>query len=70
MAVQRMYPRLVVADADAAIDFYRAAFGAQLVERHTDGSGAVVHALLRAGGAEWAVKDGDAADPARTDPAR
>ena len=29
MAVQRMYPRLVVPDADAAIDFYRAAFGAE-----------------------------------------
>lgn len=68
MAVQRMYPRLVVHDADAAIDFYRAAFGAELVERYTDGSGAVVHALLRAGGAEWAVKDGDDVDPAPSGP--
>ncbi|MEJ8279525.1 VOC family protein [Pseudonocardia spirodelae] len=63
MAVQQMYPRLVVPDADTAIAFYTAAFGAELVERFTDGSGAVVHALLRAGPAVWAVKDGDAADP-------
>ncbi|ALE86234.1 VOC family protein [Pseudonocardia sp. HH130629-09] len=68
MAVERMYPRLVVHDADAAIDFYLAAFGAELVERYTDGSDAVVHALLRAGGAEWALKDGDAVDPAPSGP--
>ena len=63
MTVQQLYPRLVVADADAAIDFYATAFGAELVERYTDGSGNVVHALLRAGSAVWAVKDGDAVDP-------
>ena len=63
MSVQQLYPKLVVTDADAAITFYRAAFGAELVERYTDGSGNVVHALLRAGSAVWAVKDGDAVDP-------
>ncbi|MBC3194835.1 VOC family protein [Pseudonocardia sp. C8] len=63
MSIQQLYPRLVVADADAAIAFYTAAFGAELVERYTDGSGNVVHALLRAGSAVWAVKDGDAVDP-------
>lgn len=63
MSVQQLYPRLVVTDADAAISFYTAAFGAELVERYTDGSGNVVHALLRAGSAVWAVKDGDAVDP-------
>lgn len=68
MTVQQLYPRLVVADADAAISFYAAAFGAELVERYTDGSGAVVHALLRAGDAVWAVKDGDGVDPAPTGP--
>ncbi|MFP5019444.1 VOC family protein [Pseudonocardia phyllosphaerae] len=68
MSVQQLYPRLVVADADAAISFYTAAFGAGLVERYTDGSGAVVHALLRAGDAVWAVKDADAVDPAPDGP--
>ena len=63
MTVQQLYPRLVVADADAAIGFYSTAFGAELVERYTDGSGNVVHALLRAGNAVWAVKDGDPVDP-------
>ncbi|ALE75769.1 glyoxalase [Pseudonocardia sp. EC080610-09] len=68
MSVQQLYPRLVVSDADAAIAFYTAAFGAELVERYTDGSGHVVHALLRAGDAVWAVKDGDEVDPAPTGP--
>jgi PhnB protein len=63
MSVQQLYPRLVVRDADAAVAFYTAALGAELVERYTDGSGAVVHALLRAGAAVWAVKDSDAVDP-------
>ncbi|ANY07075.1 VOC family protein [Pseudonocardia sp. HH130630-07] len=68
MSVQQLLPRLVVSDADAAIAFYSAAFGAELVERYTDGSGNVVHALLRAGAATWAVKDADAVDPAPTGP--
>lgn len=68
MNVQQLYPKLVVSDADAAVSFYTAAFGAELVERYTDGSGHVVHALLRAGDAVWAVKDGDEYDPAPTAP--
>ncbi|MFP5071763.1 VOC family protein [Pseudonocardia nantongensis] len=66
MTVQQLYPRLVVSDADAAVSFYIAAFGAELVERYTDGSGTVVHALLRAGPEVWAVKDADGIDPAPT----
>lgn len=69
MSVPQLYPRLVVADADAAITFYAAAFGAELVERYTDGSGNVVHALLRAGDAVWAVKDADPVDAAPDGPA-
>jgi len=68
MTVHQLYPRLVVSDADAAVSFYAAAFGAELVERYTDGSGRVVHALLRAGDAVWAIKDGDDVDPAPTGP--
>jgi PhnB protein len=66
-AIERLYPRLPVRDADAAIEFYRAAFGAELVERYTADDGAVVHALLRAGEAVWAVKDGDEFDAAPPD---
>ena len=68
MTVQQLYPRLVVSDADGAVRFYAAAFGAELVERYTDGSGRVVHALLRAGDALWAVKDADEVDPAPAGP--
>jgi PhnB protein len=43
-------PRLVVSDGGAAIDFYRAAFGAQeLGERFTDPDGRVIHAEVRIG---------------------
>ncbi|BBG05140.1 MULTISPECIES: VOC family protein [Pseudonocardia] len=66
MTVEQLHPRLVVSDADAAISFYAAAFGAELLERYTDGSGRVVHALLRAGPAVWAVKDADDVDQAPT----
>ncbi|MET0187834.1 MAG: VOC family protein [Pseudonocardia sediminis] len=62
--IQQLYPRLVVDGADDAIAFYARAFGAELVERYTDSAGHVVHALLRAGPAVWAVKDADGHDPA------
>jgi uncharacterized glyoxalase superfamily protein PhnB len=65
--IQQLYPRLVVDGADAAIAFYTSAFGAELVERYTDPDGRVVHALLRAGPATWAVKDADGYDPAPGD---
>lgn len=43
-------PRLVVPDGAAAIDFYRAAFGAvELGERFTGRDGGVIHAELRIG---------------------
>ena len=65
--IQQLYPRLVVDGADAAIAFYASGFGAELVERYTDPDGRVVHALLRAGAATWAVKDADGYDPAPGD---
>ena len=43
-------PYLIVADADAAIDFYRLVFGATELERHPTPAGGVGHAKLRIGG--------------------
>ena len=60
-------PRLVVHDGSAAIEFYRAAFGAnELRERFTGPDGAVIHAELRIGDAVVMITEetGDAA-PAR-----
>jgi catechol 2,3-dioxygenase-like lactoylglutathione lyase family enzyme len=42
-------PRLVIEHVDDAIAFYRAAFGAELIERYVDSSGVVVHAAVRIG---------------------
>jgi len=64
--IQEMYPRLVVDGADRALAFYTAAFGGAVVERFTDPDGRVVHAMLAAGPARFAVKDADGHDPAPT----
>jgi PhnB protein len=48
--VHTVTPRLVVHDGDAAIGFYKAAFGAQeLGERFAAPDGAVIHAEIRIG---------------------
>jgi uncharacterized glyoxalase superfamily protein PhnB len=60
-----MYPRLVVTDAGAAIDFYVSVFGAKEMSRFTDG-GKVVHAELDFGGFAVAVKDEGDGDPSAT----
>jgi len=44
-------PYLIVSDAAAAIDFYREAFGAVELERHTTPAGRVGHAKIRVGDA-------------------
>lgn len=62
--VTRLYARLVVPDGPRAIDFYRAALGAEEIERYTGPDGRIVHALLRLGDAVIAVKDADEGDPA------
>ena len=62
--IEELYPRLVVAGADAALAFYSAALGADVVERYTDPDGRVVHAMLAAGPVRFAVKDADRYDPA------
>lgn len=58
-----LLPRLVSDDAPAAIDFYRQALGAELVERHDGEDGKVHHAVLAVAGMAFAVKSADAADP-------
>ena len=65
MGISKVYARLVVDDAAAAIDFYVTAMGATEVERHADGGGKIVHAELRFGDAPVAVKDSDV-DPSPT----
>lgn len=65
--IHELYPRLVVSDADAALAFYTAAFGAEVSERSTGPDGKVVHAMLTAGPARFAVKDADGHDAAPRD---
>ena len=51
-------PHLTIKNAQAAIDFYARAFGAEIVERHTspDGQG-VMHATLRIGDSVLMLND-------------
>lgn len=55
--------RLIVADAAAAIDFYRRAWGATLNQRVAAPDGTIIHAELAIGPATVAVKDADETDP-------
>lgn len=64
--LNRLYPRLVVADAAAAIDFYRTALGAKEVARHHGPDGKIVHAELSIGGVTVALKDEGGGDVAPT----
>lgn len=55
-------PRLVVRDADAAIDFYRRALRALPGTRHTSPDGAVVHAEIQVGATLLTLKEEDHVD--------
>jgi PhnB protein len=66
MSISRVYPRLVVSDAAAAMDFYMTALGAKEIVRYTTAHGKIVHAELDFGGTMVAVKDEDDADRAPT----
>ena len=57
MNVRAVTPYLIVDGADAAIAWYREAFGAAEVTRMTGGAGRVAHAELRIGGASVFVAD-------------
>lgn len=66
MSDTTLIPKLVVSDADAAMAFYRAAFGAVEVTCHRGGDGKVVHAELAIDGARFSLKDADRFDPPNT----
>jgi PhnB protein len=59
-------PRLVVAGADQAIEYYRRVFDAEELTRFADPGGKVVHAELAVGDASFTLKDEDDADAAPT----
>jgi uncharacterized glyoxalase superfamily protein PhnB len=62
--ITALYPRLVVDGADAALDFYARALDGTVTERYTGPDGRVVHAMVEAGPARFAVKDAGDGDPA------
>jgi PhnB protein len=64
--IQSLYPRLVVSDGAAAIEFYTRTLGAKETARYTDPAGKIVHAELTIGPATVAIKDEDGADRAPT----
>lgn len=58
----KLTPRLIVAGAARAIDFYVEALGATEVERSTDGD-KIVHAEVEVDGTTFALKDEDPGTP-------
>lgn len=66
MTIRNLFPRLVVSDADRAIEFYVTALGAKEIERYTAPDGRIVHAAVEIGGHTVAVKDEGDGDPAPT----
>lgn len=61
--IEGLYPRLVVSDGAAAIEFYKKVFGAEEIDRFTTPAGKIVHAELAIGGVKVALKDEDDGDP-------
>ncbi len=55
----KLYARLIVDDAAAAIDFYLAALGATELVRYTEPSGAIVHAEVQVGDDVFSVTEAD-----------
>src|SRR5262245_9130011 len=50
-----LYPRLIVAEPDKALDFYQRALDAEIIERFTDAQWRVVHAAFSVAGAVVSV---------------
>ena len=51
----RLTPRLLLAEADHAIEFYSAAFGAETLECYREEDGTIAHAALSLSGAVLAI---------------
>ncbi len=61
MSTPKLYTRLVVDDAAAALDFYATALGATELVRYPEPSGRIVHAEFRLGDDVVSVTDADGA---------
>ncbi|NDL60900.1 VOC family protein [Phytoactinopolyspora mesophila] len=64
MSESTVVPKLVVAGADHAIEFYQKTLGAELTVRYAAPGGSVVFSELRIGNASISVKDEDGVDKA------
>ncbi len=58
-AKPRLHPRLVVDDAESALDFYTTALGATELVRYADPSGLIVHAEVQVGDSVFSVTGAD-----------
>ncbi len=67
MTTNQVRPKLVLADADSALDFYARVLGATQIARY-DVEGAVVFAEMEVFGTRITLKDADSVDPAPTGP--
>jgi PhnB protein len=67
MTTNRVRPKLVLTDADAALQFYARVLDAMQIARH-DVGGSVVFAEIELFGTRITLKDADDADPAQTGP--
>jgi PhnB protein len=56
-SMPNLTPRLIVENAEDAIEFYRAALDAELIERYTLTNGVVVHAALRLGQSTFSLAE-------------
>lgn len=63
MTITAITPKLVVRDAEAALDFYTRVLGGAVTARYQM-AGAVVFSTIEVGGLTIQVKDGDGTDPA------
>jgi PhnB protein len=66
MTEATVVPKLVIAGADQAIEYYQKALGAELTARYTTSDGSVVYSELKIGNATINVKDEDEFDRSAT----
>lgn len=54
---KKVVPRLIVIGARAAIDFYRVAFDAEILEEYSDENGIIVNAVMKIGSSTISVAE-------------